>query len=104
MSSAVRRVIWWVFTGGRGGPNRARLVTVVKEQPMNANQIAARLGMDYKTVRHHLSVLLKNHMLVSVGAGYGAMYFVSPELEQNYDEFIKIWEKIRQQYSPSTSS
>jgi DNA-binding transcriptional ArsR family regulator len=56
--------------------------------------MAADLGMDYKTVRHHLSVLMKNHMLVSVGEGYGAMYFVSPELEQNYDEFIKIWEKI----------
>jgi len=69
---------------------------------MNANQMAADLGMDYKTVRHHLNVLLKNHMLVSVGEGYGAMYFVSPELEQNYDEFIKIWEKIQQQYSQST--
>jgi len=50
--------------------------------------------MDYKTVRHHLNVLVKNHMLISVGDGYGAMYFVSPELEQNYDEFTKIWEKL----------
>lgn len=33
-------------------------------------------------------------MLIPVGEGYGAMYFLSPELEQNYDEFIKIWEKI----------
>ena len=66
----------------------------VKETPMNANQIAANLGMDYKTVRHHLSVLVKNHMLIPVGGGYGAMYFVSPELEQNYDEFIRIWGKI----------
>ena len=94
MSSAVRRIIWWVFTGSRGGPNRARLVVAVKEQPMNANQIAANLGMDYKTARHHLNVLVKNHMLIPVGEGYGAMYFVSPELEQNYDEFLRIWEKI----------
>ena len=97
MSSAVRRIIWWVFTGSRGGPNRARLVAAIKDQPMNANQIASRLGMDYKTVRHHLNVLSKNHMLVATGEGYGAMYFVSPELEQNYDEFIKIWEKIGKQ-------
>ena len=61
---------------------------------MNANQIAERLGMDYKTVRHHISVLSRNHMLVAAGEGYGAMYFVSPELEQNYDEFMKIWERI----------
>ena len=103
MSSAVRRIIWWVFTGSRGGPNRARLVMAVKEQPMNANQIAAKLGMDYKTVRHHLTVLVKNHMLIPAGEGYGAMYFLSPELEQNYDEFNKIWGKIGQQYRPSSA-
>jgi hypothetical protein len=33
-------------------------------------------------------------MLVGAGEGYGAMYFLSPELEANYDEFIKIWERI----------
>jgi len=93
MSSAVRRLIWWVFTGNRGGSNRARLVIAVKEQPMNANQLASRLGMDYKTVRHHLTVLLKNHLIIAAGEGYGAMYFISPELELNYDEFLRIWEK-----------
>lgn len=102
MSSAARRLIWWVFTGSRGGSNRARLVVAIKEQPMNANQLATRLGMDYKTVRHHLAVLMKNHLLVEVGEGYGAMYFLSPELELNYDEFLQIWSRIGQQYNPST--
>jgi len=50
--------------------------------------------MDYKTVRHHLDVLSKNHMILEVGEGYGSLYFVSPELEQNYDEFTRIWERI----------
>ncbi len=50
--------------------------------------------MDYKTVRHHLSVLQRNHLIIEVGEGYGAMYFLSPELEQTYDEFLKIWDKI----------
>ena len=100
MSSAVKRLIWWVFTGSRGGPNRARIVAAVRENPMNANQIAAHLHMDYKTAKHHLHVLLKNHLIVEAGKGYGAMYFVSPELEQNYDEFLRIWAKIGQQESP----
>lgn len=94
MSTAIRRVIWWVFTGNRGGINRARLVVVLKEQPQNANQLAQRLGMDYKTVRHHLRVLLKNRMVTAVGDGYGAMYFVSPELDQNYEEFLRIWDRM----------
>ena len=61
---------------------------------MNANQLSRELEMDYKTVRHHLNVLLKNHLILEVGQGYGAQYFQSPELEQNYEEFLKIWERI----------
>ncbi len=61
---------------------------------MNANQLSKSLEMDYKTVRHHLRVLLRNRLIVEAGDGYGAMYFVSPELEQNYDEFLRIWEGI----------
>lgn len=67
----------------------------LKEQPMNANQLAQRLGMDYKTIRHHLRVLKRNHLVVEAGDGYGAMYFVSPEFEQNYDEFLGIWNRIK---------
>lgn len=94
MSSAVRRVIWWVFTGTRGGTNRARIVIALKEQPMNANQLPQRMGMDYKTIRHHLRVLMKNHLIVQSGEAYAAMYFLSPELVENYDEFLGIWERI----------
>lgn len=94
MSSAFRRIIWWVFTGNRGGPNRARIIATLKEQPLNANQLAQKLGMDYKTIRHHLKVLLKNRLVLEVGEGYGAMYFISPELEQNYEEFLGIWNRI----------
>ena len=66
----------------------------MKQQPSNANQLAQKLGMDYKTIRHHLGVLVKNRLVIGVGEGYGAMYFISPDLEQNYDEFMKIWERI----------
>ena len=94
MSSAVRRIIWWVFTGNRGGTNRARIILSLKERPLNANQLAQSLGMDYKTIRHHLSVLIKNRFIIEVGQAYGSMYFLSPELEQEYEEFMKIWGRI----------
>lgn len=52
--------------------------------------------MDYKTVRHHLKVLLRNRLILEVGEGYGSLFFVSLEIEQNYEEFLKIWGKIRE--------
>jgi DNA-binding transcriptional ArsR family regulator len=90
----VRRILWWTIAGNRGGPNRARIILSIKERPLNANQLANELGMDYKTVRHHLNVLKKNRLILEVGEGYGSMYFLSPELEQNYEEFVRIWERI----------
>jgi len=48
-------------------------------------------------VRHHLSILLKNRLIVGEGEGYGTMYFISPELEQAYDEFMKIWSRLHQE-------
>ena len=61
---------------------------------MNANQLATKLAMDYKTIRHHLFILLKNHLVLEAGEGYGAMYFLSPELEHDYEEFLRIWTAI----------
>ena len=87
-------MIWWVFAGNRGGPNRARVVVALRNEPMNANQLSHLLGMDYKTIRHHLTVLLNNRLIIGQGEGYGTMYFIAPEFEQAYDEFTKIWDKI----------
>ena len=50
--------------------------------------------MDYKTMRHHLEVLEKNRMLTSIGDRYGATYFLSQALEDNYALFEEIVKKI----------
>ena len=50
--------------------------------------------MDHKTMRHHLKVLEKNKIIIQVGSGYGITYFLSSEMEENYAEFEKIWDKI----------
>jgi DNA-binding transcriptional ArsR family regulator len=69
----------------------------LKENPQNANQLATLLGMDYRTIRHHLNVLLKNKIITSVGEGYGMTYFLSQMMEENYpvfEEIVKgLWKK-----------
>ena len=62
--------------------------------PANANQLAEQLDLDYKTVRHHLDILVKNEAIVSQGEGYGTVYFVSEDIEANFDDFRQIWVKI----------
>ena len=62
---------------------------------MNANKLGIQLEVDYRTIRHHLDVLEKNGLITSMGERYGKMYFLSVELEENYDDFVEIWERIR---------
>jgi len=64
------------------------------DRPYNANQLAESMNMDYKTIRHHLEVLVKNGVITMEGDKYGAMYFISKVMEVNLDEFNQIWEKI----------
>ncbi len=76
--------------GNPGG----RIIESLKDMPKNANMLSDELGMEYKNVRHHLDVLLKNGLLSTIGEGYGVTYFLSSELEGNYGVFEEIWEKI----------
>lgn len=90
----MKRALWWLIAGTRGGVNRARMINALKDRPYNANQLSAVLKLDYKTIRHHLKVLSENNVVTSSGSGYGAMYFLSQTMEENYALFEEIWEKI----------
>ncbi|WP_435194972.1 ArsR/SmtB family transcription factor [Natronomonas sp. EA1] len=81
----MRRVLWWLIGGTRGGKNRVRVIRALHDTPMNANQLAERLDLDYKTVQHHLELLTENNVLMTMGDGYGKTYFLTDRMEQNLD-------------------
>jgi len=87
-------VLGWLIAGTRGGIMRARIIMALKETPMNANQLANFLGVDYRTIRHHLEILEKNRIVTSAGDKYAVTYFLSSEMEENYSVFEEIWKKI----------
>ncbi|MBS7633020.1 winged helix-turn-helix transcriptional regulator [Candidatus Bathyarchaeota archaeon] len=87
-------VLGWLIAGTRGGLTRAKMIMALKESPQNANQLANLLGMDYRTIRHHLGVLEKNKIITSMGEGYGTTYFLSQMMEENYSLFEEILKKI----------
>jgi DNA-binding transcriptional ArsR family regulator len=90
----LKYLLGWLIAGTRGGPTRAKIIATLKETPQNANQLATLLGMDYRTIRHHLKVLEKNKLITSAGEGYGTTYFLSPPMEENYAMFEEIVKKI----------
>ena len=94
---SLKYLLGWLIAGTRGGATRAKIIVTLKETPQNANQLATKLGMDYRTIRHHLKVLEKNKLITTAGEGYGTTYFLSPALEENYVLFEEIvnrmWKK-----------
>lgn len=91
---SLKYLLGWLIAGTRGGPTRAKILISLKEMPQNANQLATVLSMDYKTMRHHLEVLEKNRLITSVGDRYGATYFLSQAMEENFALFEEIMTKI----------
>jgi DNA-binding transcriptional ArsR family regulator len=90
----LRYLLGWLIAGTRGGVTRARIIQALRETPRNANQLATYLEMDYRTIRHHLDVLMKNRLITSAGEGYGTTFFLSQRLEEDYAMFEEILNKI----------
>ena len=89
-----KRLLWFVFSGSRGGLNRLKIISRIKENPSNINQLAKELSLDYKAIQHHIRVLEKNNLISKVGEKYGVTYFVSTFLEVNMRTFEEIEEKL----------
>ncbi len=93
-----KRLLWFVFMGSKGGLNRMRIISVIRERPLNANQLAKELDLDYKAIQHHIGVLEKNNLITRVGEKYGTTYFISTFLEVNlvaFDEIVAKLEKSK---------
>lgn len=82
------RLLFWLLTATKGGPTRVRILSAIKKKPMNLRRLSLHLNLDYKTVKAHIDLLLKNGIIDMQGR-YGAIYFISPEWEQN-DFLMKI--------------
>jgi DNA-binding transcriptional ArsR family regulator len=93
----------YIFLGTRGGQNRLKIVRLVKGEAMNANKIASKLSLDYKTIQYHLKVLQENDILESdpPDAKYGTMYFLSPKMEQNFFKLEESLAKVVKDIAPT---
>jgi len=78
-----QRLLLYVFTTTRGGFTRLQMILRLSEMPMNTNQLAHRMGLDYKAAQHHLAALEKNNLVAKMGQRYGAVFRLSNYLEAN---------------------
>ncbi len=91
----LKRLLWYLFAGTRGGPSRAEIIKAIQNRPSNANQLAQILRVDYKTIQHHVRVLEENGLIVPSDRGtYGAVLFLTPKMEEALPILDEIWSRI----------
>jgi DNA-binding transcriptional ArsR family regulator len=84
----------YLFVGTRGAEMRARIVRLIEKKPSNTNQLATELRVDYKAIQHHLKVLTENGITrASIEGAYGALYFITPIMEQYMPWLREIWKE-----------
>ncbi len=92
-SQQIKMLLWSTFAGSKGCVNRVKIVSQLRETPLNTNQISDQLGLDYKVVERHLGILDNNGLVIKVGNRYGETYFLSTLLESNLNLFDEVANK-----------
>jgi predicted transcriptional regulator len=91
----LRRLLWYLLGATRGGEMRARLIQAIRVHPGNMNQLAKRLGVEYRTIQHHIGVLQKNSLIEATGERYGLTYFLHPWLEAHIEIFDELCQRLK---------
>lgn len=95
-SRRFKLILWSIIGATRGGPNRARILNLLITEPSNSHQIAKKLNLDHKTIRHHLKILMKNELISkSSGESYGATYVLTEIMQQNVELLKEIVTRLR---------
>ncbi len=91
----IKMLLWNTFAGSKGCINRVKIVSQLKKMPLNTNQLAKQLGLDYKVIQRHLEILEKHELVTKVGNRYGSTYFLSLLLEHNLNLFDEVADKSK---------
>ena len=83
-----------IFTGMSGRYTRMRIICAITENPLNTQEIARKLGLDYKTIKHNIDVLEKNNLITRHGEGYGDVFFPSELISSNLPTLYSVIRKV----------
>jgi len=89
----IKMLLWSTFAGSKGCINRVKIVSQLRQTPLNTNQLSNQLKLDYKVIERHLDILDEYGLVIKVGDRYGTTYFLSSLLESNLDLFDEVADK-----------
>ena len=92
----MRKALWYLLAGTRGGENRARLIRAIDDRLRNANRLSEALDLEYNTVRYHLEKLEDHDVVETGGEDYGELYFLTDRFERHREAFESITDRMEE--------
>ncbi|MDL2247012.1 winged helix-turn-helix domain-containing protein [Methanobrevibacter sp. OttesenSCG-928-K11] len=85
----MNKVLYSLISKKRGGPTRAKIINELYISPQNTNQLAKKLKIQYRTVNHHMAILLNENIVEKENKKYGGLYFLTDDMYDNKEKFRK---------------
>lgn len=83
--------------GTHSAKTRILIIDEILTKPCNANQLAQKLELDYKTIKYHMDIICKHQYATKEKFEKYTIYFPSDKLIKHIDEYIQIKEYYKNQ-------
>ena len=93
-SPEIKRWMCFLFTNSRGGIRRMKIVLQLKHGSLNRHRLSRELGIEYKSLQHHMNVLKKYGILENSDNDYAKIFFLSSMVISNIAIFDEIVQKM----------
>lgn len=86
--------LWYVLSGRDGASNRAKILSLLKYEARTATDLAERLDIVTKTVRHHLETLDEHDLVAADGGVQSRTYRLTTRAKRNWDTVQEITDAV----------
>ncbi|MBQ8017606.1 MAG: winged helix-turn-helix transcriptional regulator [Methanobrevibacter sp.] len=83
-----------LIIGRNGGMTTMRIIDLLLKRPLNKNQISKLLKLDYKTVTHHIKIIITHDYICEIKIEKVNFYKPSDKLFSSIEEYKLIREHI----------
>lgn len=84
-----------LLAGRSGGPTTMRILDLILQMPLNKNQIAKILNLDYKTVEYHINLMTLHDYLFAVPCENIKYLYPSQKLFNSIEQYNLIKEMLQ---------